>query len=266
MTEDQNLSEAEAHELLQKALTQYAGVLKKMGAGHMPTASEVGPAMDMIRGELERLRAAVVEEKDAKNTAYTERNQLVAALSKLFPASVEPHQPKEGEIWDPKWSNVVIIDLPTGQASWHIHEDEIPLFQHLQRATGRKWDGHTTEEKYRRVAALSKLEYLVGGFANGPDGMVMSRPDGMVMTSLDGVTWTKWRKPSEPQDTKPKPHSCWAKSAKNGGFGMAIESCEEDNEGHMIVGNDEYSNPVDFCPFCGAKARTPVPPSMKEPR
>lgn len=40
---------------------------------------------------------------------------------------------------DPEWP-VVFIELPQGQVSWH-------MLQH-----GRKWDGHSTDEKYRRVS------------------------------------------------------------------------------------------------------------------
>ena len=64
---------------------------------------------------------------------------------------------------------IVFIDLPTGQVSWHIHDSEFPMFDHLQwhpRASternkwysGKKaapiWDGHTTEEKYERLAGI----------------------------------------------------------------------------------------------------------------
>jgi hypothetical protein len=86
-----------------------------------------------------------------KDGAYHERNMLVAALSKVFPSSLEKHI---GDDWDPGWGWVVFIDLPTSQVSWHIHDSELPLFDHLPRLQGRTWDGHTTEEKYARLAAL----------------------------------------------------------------------------------------------------------------
>lgn len=87
-----------------------------------------------------------------KNNAYAERNCLVAALSKLFPASLERHP--ENEPYEDDWRWIVFIDLPTGQVCWHIHDSELPLFAHLQRNAGRTWDGHDREEKYRRVAGL----------------------------------------------------------------------------------------------------------------
>lgn len=97
-----------------------------------------------LRGELDALR-------QTKDGAYTERNQVVAALSKLFPAHLA-RTAIEG--WDPEWHWCVYIMLPTGQVSWHLHESHRPLFAHLSDGPAI-WDGHTTEEKYARLAALS---------------------------------------------------------------------------------------------------------------
>jgi hypothetical protein len=161
MTDVGFLSEEEAHDAIQKALAQYSVVLKRMGAGLMPKAEEVGPAMDMIRTELERLRDViklkdfVIDAKEAeKNNAYRERNLLIVVLAKLFPASIE----LDAIGTDPEWKYVVIVDFPTGQASWHIHRDEINLFSFLPLNAGRVWDGHTTDEKYRRIAELKPKE------------------------------------------------------------------------------------------------------------
>lgn len=81
---------------------------------------------------------------------YHERNQCVAALAKLFRSGTKR---TKIEGWDPEWENCVYIDLPTGQVSWHYHDREHALFAALPPYTG-EWDGHTTEEKYRRLGAL----------------------------------------------------------------------------------------------------------------
>lgn len=100
--------------------------------------------------EVTRLRAA-------KDTAYAERNRLVAALSKLFPAWLERH-PDSDTAWEDDWRWIVFINLPngpgSGQVSWHIHDSELPQFDHLDRRSGNSWDGHTTEEKYLRLACI----------------------------------------------------------------------------------------------------------------
>lgn len=87
------------------------------------------------------------------NELYRERAQLAAALSKVFPASLEIDPA------DPDWM-VCIIDLPTGQVSWHIALTDLDLFQHLPRDAGRVWDGHSTELKYMRLFALQRDMYL----------------------------------------------------------------------------------------------------------
>lgn len=101
-----------------------------------------------------------------KNQAYAERNKLVAALSKLFPASLERH-PDEDTTWEDDWRWIVFIELPTGQATWHIHDSELSLFDHLARNCGQKWDGHTTEEKYQRLTNLQPQFKRVENFREG---------------------------------------------------------------------------------------------------
>jgi len=113
-------------------------------------------------GEVRNFRAEKAEAenerlREQKDGAYAERNKLVAALSKLFPASLERHEESD-KTWEDDWRWIVFINLPTGQVSWHIHDSELPLFDHLYRICGRVWDGHTTEEKYRRLAALRAFD------------------------------------------------------------------------------------------------------------
>lgn len=82
--------------------------------------------------------------------AYWERNRLVALLSRLYPSG---RSVTAIEGWDDEWHNCIYIDTPRGQLSWHIHDDEMVQFSSLPEYTG-KWDGHTTDEKYRRILLL----------------------------------------------------------------------------------------------------------------
>lgn len=107
------------------------------------------------------------EETDAKNAAYRERNQLVAALSKIFPSYLATHDANDAT-WDKEWMWIVYVELPTAghllptgnvlpkttQVSWHIHNSDLSIFSHLS-VKENNWDGHTTEEKYARLAALT---------------------------------------------------------------------------------------------------------------
>lgn len=104
----------------------------------------------------------------SKDQAYWERNQLVAALSKIYPSWLELH-PLEDKEWDNDWRTIVFIEIPvrtrnpigpdnikTMQLSWHIHDSEVDSFNHLEWGSVKQnsWDGHDTEEKYDRLRAL----------------------------------------------------------------------------------------------------------------
>jgi hypothetical protein len=91
---------------------------------------------------------------------YRERDQLVAALSKQYESHLSRH---EGE-WEDDWRWIVCVHLPTGQATWHIHDSELPLFDHLiGTARASHWDGHSTDEKYERLNALTVRPSLMYG-------------------------------------------------------------------------------------------------------
>jgi hypothetical protein len=101
----------------------------------------------------QRAAEAVEQMRVRKDAAYTERNRVVAALAKLFPSGT-----KQTDIpgWSEDWHGCVYIDLPTGQVSWHYHDSQAPLFADLPPYRG-EWDGHTTELKYERLAALAAI-------------------------------------------------------------------------------------------------------------
>ena len=84
------------------------------------------------------------------NAVYSERNKLIALVAKQ--AIALGHQAgllQDGDAAAP-WQHVVVIDLPSGQVSWHIHDNELYWFAFLG-AYEQAWDGHTTEQKYNRV-------------------------------------------------------------------------------------------------------------------
>ena len=104
----------------------------------------------------------------SKNQAYWERNQLVAALSKVYPSWMELH-PKSDKAWDKEWRHIVFIEIPVRkndpmgygwehkvpmQLSWHLHDDDVVYFSHLEKKRGNSWDGHTSEDKYERLRCL----------------------------------------------------------------------------------------------------------------
>ena len=101
------------------------------------------------------MAAQLEQEIKTRNNAYAERNKCVALLAALsqavgYKVGIKNHQ---GDDWEDDWRNVLFIDLPTGQVSWHLHKSEIPLFSMIGPYNG-EYDGHTTEEKYARVQQL----------------------------------------------------------------------------------------------------------------
>ncbi len=79
---------------------------------------------------------------------YRERARLVAYLAACYPSVLCP----ASDVDDDGWS-IVYVSTPRGQMSWHISPADLILFGHVPVGAA-EWDGHTTEEKYERLAEL----------------------------------------------------------------------------------------------------------------
>lgn len=92
------------------------------------------------------------------DSVYTERAHLVAFLTALYPSELI----EEGTDYP-----VVYINSPEGQLSWHINRKDISLFSHVPvipiSLAPNLWDGHTTEEKYKRVRSLIRRIFVESG-------------------------------------------------------------------------------------------------------
>ncbi len=82
------------------------------------------------------------------NGVYNERNRVIALLTKFYPSYIAIDDSEEEG-----FRNVVYMETPEGQLSWHITDEEVSLFKHLNYEDNR-WDGHTTKEKYKRIERL----------------------------------------------------------------------------------------------------------------
>lgn len=80
---------------------------------------------------------------------YRERAALVAFL-----AAVADDAHISADPLEPDWP-VVCIHTGAGQLTWHIAMEDMDLMAHVRRAPA-DWDGHGTEEKYRRLAKLTE--------------------------------------------------------------------------------------------------------------
>jgi len=131
--------------------------------------AENSKLLETVTKEIARMQGVVLEFEDkarmlvlAKDVAYAERNQCVAMIAKMavhlhWPVWFGMHHPLDDSLWDADWRHVVLIQLPTGQISWHIHDSEVPRFDFITRHSGDPWDGHTTDEKYARMRAWRPL-------------------------------------------------------------------------------------------------------------
>lgn len=91
----------------------------------------------------------------SKDQAYWERNQLLYNLAKQY--RKDSHMclhPEEDKSWERDWMWIVCLHTPAGQMTWHIHDSESQRFRSLLGVGKNHWDGHTTEDKYKRLETL----------------------------------------------------------------------------------------------------------------
>jgi hypothetical protein len=104
--------------------------------------------------KLERELAAALAEiarlREDKNSAYFERNNLVAALARVYPSGIR-RTIIEG--WDDDWHGCCFIDLPSGQISYHYHDSHAHLFEKFSPYE-TPWDGHDKDTVHARLAAI----------------------------------------------------------------------------------------------------------------
>lgn len=104
---------------------------------------------------VDKCSEAIADLTAQKDAAYAERDKclvLVALMAQRLglKVGIGQHIDKPGEQWGADWRNILFIELPAGQVSWHIHDSEAHMFYFVGAYDG-EWDGHTTAEKYDRV-------------------------------------------------------------------------------------------------------------------
>ena len=163
-----NLTDEQVEALRHLRRSIDSGSRSRMGTVTVPMSEEVEGKALIVLDHIIRARGAQGDPDQAamlqaiarleaqKDGAYEERNKLVCFLTKLFPSWLSRHQPEDDE-WGADWRWVVFVLLPTGQVSWHIHDSQLPEFEHLQRDDVAEWDGHTTDEKYARIDAVQPM-------------------------------------------------------------------------------------------------------------
>jgi len=84
------------------------------------------------------------------DVAYHDRAEILALEATSHPSAITPAL----DVDEPGWW-IVYMYIGGRQVSWHISPADIHLFDHVQKldldAPFVQWDGHTTEEKHRRI-------------------------------------------------------------------------------------------------------------------
>lgn len=113
-----------------------------------------------IETRLKRLKAAAADAEERKQWAYDnqlkiykERDLLIRALSKAYPAHLMRHEGSKAGHAKP----VVCIVHPTvGQLCWTLmggDEQARQMFRHLEWQDN-DWDGHNTDDRNERLSAI----------------------------------------------------------------------------------------------------------------
>lgn len=90
----------------------------------------------------------------AERGVYAERAQLIALIAAHYRAELfkDPNEPVRAD--------VVYVDTPAGQLSWHLAATDVAAyFTSIKRAQphqAQPWDGHSNEEKCRRIHELTQ--------------------------------------------------------------------------------------------------------------
>lgn len=90
-------------------------------------------------------------------SVYRERAYLVSFLTTIFPSVGIYDNADEPEYM------LVYVETPVGQMSWHIHPDDIDLFEGLYLVSQYTWDGHSTREKYDKLQELTMSRRVPSG-------------------------------------------------------------------------------------------------------
>lgn len=107
-------------------------------------------------------------------SVYRERAHLVAFLTTVYPSVGAYNDPVEPEFC------IVYVETPAGQMSWHICPDDMDLFEGLPLVDSHVWDGHSTEEKYRRLRNYTQIRRMPEGTSQVPDTKGRRRLDGLL--------------------------------------------------------------------------------------
>jgi hypothetical protein len=101
--------------------------------------------MAMMSTATERMEAA----RNAKRSAIDRELLLVSLLSRVWPSHLaEPRKPQRTFTW------IVCVHSPAGQLVWRVSDEELSLFDHLERRENHGKD-YQAGDKLARLLHLA---------------------------------------------------------------------------------------------------------------
>lgn len=100
----------------------------------------------------------IAELETERNGAYRERAQLLSLLALNYDAFITEARDVEHDCanCDGRHWHLLFLTIGGWQATWHISPDDMGLWAHVPYVTPDdprvQWDGHTTPQKYARIA------------------------------------------------------------------------------------------------------------------
>lgn len=111
--------------------------------------------------------------------AYHERAQLLSFFTTMHDSVIAYNDAE-----DPNWP-ILYVNTIEGQMSWHIAPGDMYLFNHVPVVENddhrAQWDGHDTEEKYKRFKELVEVSVKISESASR---VLASLP----MSELSGIS------------------------------------------------------------------------------
>jgi len=102
----------------------------------------VSPAHNNPYLAIENISSEKIIPKDTINQAYTQRAIAIVLFAKM--AQRLGYKVGIGldnnEHWEPQWRNVLYVEIPEGQFSWHFHPNDFHLIENFPLFNG-EWDG-----------------------------------------------------------------------------------------------------------------------------
>ncbi|MEU0332192.1 hypothetical protein [Streptomyces sp. NPDC006193] len=140
------------------------------------------PGTTAAPSETARWKARAESAERERDAAYRERAQLLAWLAALHPSSavITPAADVDEDGWQ-------LLYLVAGgwQMSWHIHPADAGLFRHVTAVSPgdprARWDGHDTEQKYKRLRSHVRLLALANLVGDSPSTGVVDEVGAAVL-------------------------------------------------------------------------------------